>query len=86
MKHITDPELARRITINLAERTNTHNAMLGPGCTPLVNPLSEEWADLSKRYDALAGQSDALYNEQARREAERATEALNALRRKLAGV
>lgn len=69
MRHATDAELNRRITVNFEERTATHDAMIGPDCTPLVSPLSEEWCDLARRYDALAGQSAALYAELNRRAA-----------------
>ena len=70
-RHITDIELGRRIAANYDERTATHNAMMAPDLTPRVPVLSEEWADLGKRYDALAAQSAALYAELTRREAER---------------
>jgi acyl carrier protein phosphodiesterase len=68
VKHITETELGRRIAVNYTERTATHQAMIGmPGCVPLVDPLSEEWAGLSRRYEALAAQSDELYAELERR-------------------
>ena len=67
MKHITEAELGRRIVVNFDERTATHKAMIGPGMRPLVDPLSEEWAGLSRRYEALAAQSDELYAELERR-------------------
>lgn len=67
-RHITDAELNRRITVNYGEREATHAAMVAmPGCRPLVDPLGQEWADLSARFAALCGQSDALYAELARR-------------------
>jgi len=69
VKHITDTELGRRIAANYDERTATHNAMLAPDLTPRVPVLSEEWADLGKRYDALAAQSADLYAELSRRAA-----------------
>lgn len=71
MKHITDTELNRRIAVNYAERTATHRAMIIDN-RPVVDPLSDEWACLSKRYQALAGQSDGLYAELGRREASHA--------------
>ena len=67
MKHITDAELGRRIAANYDERTATHQAMLAPDLTPRVPVLSEEWARLGARYDALAAQSAALYAELTRR-------------------
>ena len=45
--------------------------MLAPDLTPRVPVLSEEWAQLGERYDALAGQSAALYAELTRREQDR---------------
>lgn len=66
-RHITDTELARRITANYTERTATHRAMIVDN-RPVVDPLSDEWASLSERYQALAGQSDDLYAELNRRE------------------
>jgi acyl carrier protein phosphodiesterase len=67
VKHVSDTELGRRIAVNFDERTATHKAMIGPDMRPLVDPLSEEWGDLSARYDALADQSDRLYAELERR-------------------
>jgi hypothetical protein len=69
-RHITDAELGRRIAANYDERTATHQAMLAPGLTPRVPVLSEEWAQLGARYDALAAQSAALYAELTRRDRE----------------
>lgn len=66
MKHITDAELERRIAANYTERQATHNAMMD-GTRPRVDPLGDEWAELSERYHALAEQSDGLYAELVRR-------------------
>lgn len=69
MKHVTDAELNRRIAANLEERTATHEAMIDPATgRARTSPLGEDWADLSKRYSALADQSGALYAELLRRE------------------
>jgi hypothetical protein len=69
VKHITDYELGRRIAANLEERTATHEAMIDPATgRALIPPLGEDWADLSRRYSALADQSGALYAELLRRE------------------
>jgi acyl carrier protein phosphodiesterase len=73
VKHITDAELNRRIAANLEERTATHEAMIDPATgRARTSPLGEDWADLSRRYSALADQSGALYAELLRREVETA--------------
>ena len=67
MKHVSDTELGRRIVVNFDERTATHKAMIGPDGNATCDPMGQEWADLSRRYDALADQSDRLYAELERR-------------------
>ena len=73
MKHITTAELERRIGANLEERCATHDAMIDPATgRARTSPLGEDWADLSRRYSALADQSGVLYAELLRREVETA--------------
>ena len=69
MKHVTTPELERRIRANYEERTATHRAMMGDDHMPVITPLGDKWVELSARYVRLADESGRLYAELCRREA-----------------
>lgn len=72
MKHLTDPELNRRITANFELRCQIHDQMMGPARDPLhpaINPLSPQWAELADQYAALAAESETLYAQLLRNEA-----------------
>ena len=67
LARFTDADLNRLIRVNVADRTATHNQMMGPDGRARIFPLSPEWDILSARYDELAGLSIALYDELVRR-------------------
>jgi hypothetical protein len=70
VKHCTDAELNRRITVNYELRTAVHDKMVGLDMAhPRTSPFSPEWETLGAEYDALAAESDALYAELIRRPA-----------------
>lgn len=70
MKHCTFEELNRRIGLNFELRNQVHDGMINPAtCQPRISPLSEDWAERSGRYAALAAESERLYAELNRREA-----------------